>query len=73
MTNNLGSIERGMRVLMGLALLAAVVVGPRTLWGLVGLAPLVTGLLGHCPLYALLGVSTSTGSVGTGEPLPRSR
>lgn len=47
-----------MRVLVGLALLSLVFVGPQTPWGLVGVLPLVTGLLGSCPLYTLLGVST---------------
>ena len=51
-------IERTLRVVIGLALLALVFVGPKTYWGLVGLVPLATGLLGSCPLYTLLGVST---------------
>ena len=57
MTNE-GPIERVVRVLVGLALLALAVVGPRTLWGLVGVVPLVTGVMGHCPFYRLVGVST---------------
>jgi hypothetical protein len=52
------SIERVLRVVVGLALLSLIVVGPKTLWGLVGVVPLATGLLGSCPLYTLLGVST---------------
>jgi len=52
------SIERALRVIVGLALLALVFVGPHTLWGLVGLVPLATGLLGSCPLYTVLGIST---------------
>ncbi len=51
-------IERALRVILGLALLALVVVGPKTLWGLVGVVPLATGLLGSCPLYTVLGLST---------------
>ena len=51
-------IDRVLRVLVGIALLALVVVGPKTYWGLVGLVPLLTGLLGSCPLYTLLGIST---------------
>jgi hypothetical protein len=51
-------IERLIRVLLGAALLALVFVGPKTLWGLVGLVPLATGLLGTCPLYTLLGLRT---------------
>ena len=51
-------IERGLRIVAGLVLLALVFVGPKTLWGLVGIVPLVTGLIGSCPVYTLLGVST---------------
>lgn len=51
-------IERALRIVIGLSLLALVFVGPQTYWGLVGLVPLATGLLGSCPLYTLLGVST---------------
>ncbi len=55
---NEGTLDRTMRVLLGLALLSIVFVGPKTLWGLVGLVPLVTGLIGSCPLYTLLGLRT---------------
>ena len=50
--------DRALRVILGLALLSLVVVGPHTLWGLVGILPLVTGLLGSCPAYTLFGIST---------------
>lgn len=55
---NEGIVDRIVRVVLGLALLALVFVGPRTLWGLIGGIPLLTGALGSCPLYRLLGVST---------------
>jgi hypothetical protein len=51
-------IERLLRVIIGLAVLSLVVIGPRTWWGLLGAIPLVTGLLGSCPAYTLLGIST---------------
>lgn len=51
-------VERVLRVIIGLAVLSLVVVGPKTLWGLVGLVPLATGLIGSCPLYTLFGIST---------------
>jgi hypothetical protein len=50
--------DRGIRVVLGLGLLSLTVVGPQTWWGLVGLVPLVTGLLGFCPLYRLFGTGT---------------
>lgn len=52
------SIERVVRVVAGLGLLSLTVVGPETPWGFLGLVPLVTGLLGSCPVYTLLGIST---------------
>lgn len=55
---NEGTLDRGVRVLAGLGLLALTVVGPASPWGLVGLVPLVTGLLGSCPAYTLLGIRT---------------
>ena len=58
MTANEGTLDRAVRVVIGLALLSLTVVGPRTLWGLVGLVPLGTGLLGVCPVYSILGIST---------------
>lgn len=55
---NLGAVDRALRVVIGLALLALTIVGPESLWGLVGLVPLVTALAGTCPAYTLLGAST---------------
>ena len=55
---NEGTIDRAFRVLLGITLLSLLFVGPRTWWGLVGLVPLLTGLVGSCPLYSLLGLST---------------
>ena len=51
-------VERVLRTVLGLGLLSLVFVGPQTLWGLVGIVPLVTGLAGTCPLYSLVGIST---------------
>ncbi len=58
MTRNEGTIDRALRIIVGLVLLSLVFIGPQTLWGLVGLIPLATGLLGWCPAYSLLGLNT---------------
>ena len=58
MKKNIGKIERIIRVAVGLVLLSLTIVGPQTLWGLIGILPLVTGLVGWCPPYAMLGIST---------------
>jgi hypothetical protein len=55
---NEGSTDRALRVIVGLAGLALVFVGPRTPWAWFGLLPLLTGLVGSCPLYTLFGWST---------------
>ncbi|MGE5468504.1 MAG: DUF2892 domain-containing protein [Ignavibacteria bacterium] len=54
---NVGGIDRVLRVLLGLALVAwAVLGGP--VWAWIGLVPLATGAVGFCPLYPLLGMNT---------------
>jgi rhodanese-related sulfurtransferase len=58
LTKNEAGWERAFRVIAGLGLLSLTMVGPRTLWGLIGIVPLLTGLTGFCPLYRLLGLST---------------
>lgn len=58
MTRNEGSIDRLVRVVIGIVLIALVFVGPKTAWGWIGVVPLLTGLVGMCPLYALLGINT---------------
>lgn len=55
---NEGNIDRALRVIVGLALIAIVFVGPQTPWGWIGLVPLATGLIGWCPAYTLLGINT---------------
>jgi hypothetical protein len=58
MTRNVGGLDRGLRIVAGLVLLALGWFGPLGWWGLVGLVPLATALVGFCPAYALLGLNT---------------
>ncbi len=58
LSRNEHRIDRVARIVLGLALLSLVFVGPKTLWGLVGIIPLFTGSVGTCPLYSLVGIST---------------
>lgn len=55
---NAGTVDRAIRVVLGLVLLSLTLVGPQTLWGLVGLVPLITGAMGFCPLYKIIGLNT---------------
>ncbi|MBU2719012.1 DUF2892 domain-containing protein [Acidithiobacillus sp. 'AMD consortium'] len=55
---NEGMPDRLIRVIVGIVVIALVFVGPKTPWGWLGLVPLITGLVGWCPAYTLLGIRT---------------
>ena len=57
---NVGNLDRTLRVLIGLALIALAVLGKIGVWGYVGIVPLLTGAVAMCPLYSLLGFSTTS-------------
>jgi hypothetical protein len=54
---NEGTVDRTLRVVLGVALLAYALVAHAWL-GWLGVIPLVTGLVGFCPLYRLVGIKT---------------
>lgn len=58
MSANVGGIDRMLRVLAGVVLLALTLTGQIGVWGWIGVVPLVTGLFGFCPAYRLLGLNT---------------
>ncbi len=58
MKTNVGSVDKTLRIVVGLILISLVFVGPQTPWGWIGVIPLVTGLIGWCPLYNIIGVNT---------------
>ena len=61
MRSNVGTVDRVLRVILGLVLIALALgyfPGYQSVWGWVGLIPLVTGLVGTCPVYSLLGMNT---------------
>ncbi|MDZ4141613.1 MAG: DUF2892 domain-containing protein [Methylotenera sp.] len=55
---NVGSIDKSLRIIAGLALIAWVLFAQGPVWAWIGVVPLVTGLFNFCPLYALLGINT---------------
>ncbi len=59
MRANVGTIDRALRIVVGLVLIALVFVGPQTAWGWLGLIPLATAFIRFCPLYRLLGICTT--------------
>ena len=58
MTKNIHPVERAVRVGGGLVLVSLAFIGPANPWFLLGLVPVATGLMGWCPPYAMLGIST---------------
>ena len=58
MTQNSGGIDKILRIVVGLALIALTVMGVLPVWGYIGIVPLATGLMGWCPLYTVLGINT---------------
>lgn len=58
MTRNVGGVDKWLRLVAGVVLLALGALGPLGWWGLIGLVPLGTALIGFCPLYTLIGVNT---------------
>ena len=56
--DNVDPVDRAVGVVIGLGLLSLTVIGPHTLWGLIGVVPLATAFIGSCALYTLFGVST---------------
>ena len=58
MNQNIGGVDKVIRIVVGLALISLVFIGPKTPWGWIGLIPLATALINFCPLYPLLGIST---------------
>ena len=55
---NVGGIDKIIRIFVGLTFLSLIFIGPRTLWGLVGLIPLLSALFSYCPLYPLAELDT---------------
>ncbi|MDX8386143.1 MAG: DUF2892 domain-containing protein [Gallionella sp.] len=55
---NSGTIDRSLRVIAGLVLVTLAAIGTVGVWGWIGVVPLLTGIFGFCPLYAIMGMST---------------
>jgi len=62
MSKNVGGIDRILRIVLGLALISLVFVGPQTAWGWIGIVPLFTGVFSWCGLYTVLGINTCKNS-----------
>ena len=57
MKKNIGTLDKGIRIVLGIAIIAFGIY-TQSWWGLVGLVPLLTAFMGWCPAYNLIGVST---------------
>ena len=58
MKTNEGVIDRSLRVVVGLVLIGLAATGKVGVWGYIGIIPLVTGAVGMCPIYSLLGINS---------------
>jgi hypothetical protein len=58
MNKNVGGLDRTIRIVAGVALIAAAATSTIGAWGYVGVVPLLTGLMSWCPPYKLLGFNT---------------
>jgi len=58
LSKNVGSIDRILRIVVGLGLISLVFMGPQTPWGWIGVVPLLTAFISFCPLYTLIGIRT---------------
>jgi hypothetical protein len=58
MKPNMGNIDRILRAIVGIGLISLVFIGPQTLWGWIGVVPLLTALVSRCPAYVPFGIST---------------
>jgi hypothetical protein len=58
MNRNVAAWDRVLRIVVGIILLSLAVVGPKTLWGLLGVVPMITGATGVCPLYRAFGITS---------------
>lgn len=58
MKTNEGGLDRIVRIVVGAGILSLAFIGPQTPWAYLGAIPLITGLIGWCPAYALLGVNS---------------
>ena len=57
---NVGNLDRALRVVFGIVLLALAVSGTIGAWGYIGIVALLTGVAAYCPLYSMLGMSTTS-------------
>ena len=55
---NVGGIDRILRIVVGLVLIALAATGTVGWWGWLGVIPLLTGMMRFCPLYSLVGLNT---------------
>lgn len=67
MTQNVGGLDRVLRIVVGLVLIGLAATDTVGVWGYIGVVPLLTGLFRYCPAYSIFGCKTGgTGRCGTG-------
>jgi len=66
MTPNVGTIDKWLRIVVGIVLIALAIFGVIGWWGYIGIIPLATGLINFCPVYRLIGMNTRDKDTGQG-------
>jgi len=56
---NIGTLDRVLRIIIGLALLSLVFIGPKTVWGYIGLVLIITAFINFCPIYGMFKLNTA--------------
>lgn len=62
MTANMGTIDKWLRIVVGVALIALAISGVIGWWGYIGIIPLATAVINFCPVYRLIGINTRSKS-----------
>lgn len=55
---NEGTVDRALRIVVGVVLIGLTLAGKIGVWGWIGVLPLATGLIGWCPAYSIFGIKT---------------
>jgi len=58
MKSNVSGLDKILRIVIGIALVALAITGVIGVWGWIGVVPLLTGLIGKCPAYSIFGISS---------------
>jgi len=68
MKRNVGTIDRILRIILGLGLITLAFIGPQSAWGYLGIVPLLTAIVGNCPAYTIFGINSCASHGNAASP-----